>query len=85
MAAMLLVCLRNAALVTRALVLVTADFLVLALTLLHERRQLGVVVLGHGLGRHPDRAVSTGFCNVLLDVDDGLLKGCDTRALVEAL
>ena len=78
-----LIGLSNAALVARALVLVTADFLVLALTLLHECRKLSVIVLGDGLGRHLDLAVAARFRDVLLDVDNGLFEARDTGALVE--
>lgn len=62
----------NAALIACALVLVTADFLVLALPFLHERGQLGVVVLGNSLGRHLDLAITARLCDALLDVFDRL-------------
>jgi hypothetical protein len=64
--------LNNTALVACALIFVTADFLVLPLTLLHERGQLCVIVLGNGLGRHLDLAVTACLCDALLDVFDGL-------------
>jgi hypothetical protein len=65
--------LNHTALVTRALVLITADFLVLPLTLLHECCQFSVVVLSNGLGCHLDLAVTARFGNAFLDVGDGLL------------
>jgi hypothetical protein len=77
--------LNHTTLVARALVLIAADFLVLTLALLHERCQFGVVVLGNGLGRHLDLAVSTSCCNACLDISDGLFEACDTDGLVETL
>jgi len=62
----------NAALIACALVLITADFLVLALSFLHERGQLSVVILGNSLGRHLDLAIPARLCDALLDVFDGL-------------
>jgi ferric-dicitrate binding protein FerR (iron transport regulator) len=78
-------CRANLALVARALVLVAADLLVLALALLHERGELGVVVLGDGTRCHLDLAVAAGFCDARLDVLDGLLERGDADGLVEAL
>jgi hypothetical protein len=49
----------NNALVTLAVVLVTADFLVLPLLLVHESLELSVVVLRDGLGCHLDSAHAT--------------------------
>jgi hypothetical protein len=77
--------LNHTTLVARAFVLVAADFLVLTLALLHERCQLGVVVLGNGLGRHLDLAVASSCCDARLDVGDGLFEACDTDGLVETL
>jgi hypothetical protein len=75
----------NAALIACALVLVATDLLVLALALLHERRQLCIVVLGDRLGCHLDLAVTAGLCYALLDVCDGLLKALYAKILVETL
>lgn len=75
----------NLALVARAVVLVTADLLVLALALLHERSQLGIVVLCDGSGRHLDLAVAARLGDVLLDIDNGLFEACDTGRLVDTL
>ena len=80
-----LVRLGNTTLVARALVLVTADLLVLTLALLHERSQLRIVILCDRLGRHLDLAVTARVRNVLLDVEDGLFEACDTCVLVETL
>ena len=80
-----LVGLGHATLVTGALVLVSANFLVFALTLLHECCELGVVVLGNCFGSHLDLAVAARFRNVLLDVDNGLLKARNSGVLIETL
>lgn len=65
--------------------LVTADFRVLPLTLLHECLELGIVRLGDGLGLHLDVELSACALDACSDVDDGLLEQCDTHALVQAL
>ena len=75
----------NLALVARALILVTADLLVLTLALLHERCKLSIIVLGNGTGCHLDLAVTASFCDARLDVFDSLLESGDTGALVKAL
>ena len=56
-----LVRLSNAALVTRTLVLVAADFLVFALAFLHECSELGIVVLCDCLRSHLDLAIAARF------------------------
>lgn len=65
--------------------LVTADFGVLPLTLLHECLELGIVGLGDGLGLHLDVELAARALDACSDVDDGLLEQCDTHALVQAL
>lgn len=64
--------------------LITADFGVLALTLLHQGLQLSVVTLRHGLGLHLHDQVAASPLDARADVDDGLLQPADTRALVYA-
>jgi hypothetical protein len=80
-----LVCLGHAALVARALVFVAADLLVLALPLLHERCELRIVILRHGLRRHLDRAVAACFRYVHLDILDRLLEDLDADVFIETL
>lgn len=75
----------HAALIARALVLVAADFHVFALALLHERRELGIVILGNGLGRHLDHEFAAVLGDALFDVLDGLFQRGNTLGLVEAL
>jgi hypothetical protein len=62
----------NTTLIACALILVTTDFLVLTLTLLHERGQLSVVVLSNRFGRHLDLAVAACLCDTFLDILDRL-------------
>ena len=66
-----------------ALVLVAADFLVLALALVHEGLELGIVVLGDSLGGHLDRAGTASCGDGLGDFLDGLFEDGDTNGLVE--
>lgn len=68
-----------------ALVLVAADFLVLALALVHEGLELGIVVLGDSFGGHLDRAGTAGCGDGLGDLLDGLFEDGDTNGLVESL
>lgn len=66
-------------------ILVSADLLVLPLTLLHELGENGVVVLGDGLGRHLDGAVTVGVLDLRCDLLDRGLQHSDTQVLVQAL
>lgn len=75
----------NLALVARALIFITADLLVLALTLLHERSKLGIIVLSNSTRCHLDLAVTARFCDARLDVFNGLLESGDTGVLVKTL
>lgn len=70
--------------VTVADTLVAANFSVLALSLLHQCLQLGVVALRDGLGLHLDGEVATGSFNGGPDVDNGLLQTSDALRLVSA-
>lgn len=70
--------------VTLTLTLVTADFLVLTLSLLHEGLELGIITLGDGLGLHLDCQVAVGGLDGCADVDNGLLEAGDTLSLVQA-
>lgn len=68
-----------------ALVFVSADFLVLALAFVHEGLELGIVVLGDGLGCHLDRAGTAGSSDGLGNLLDGLFEHSDTNGLVKSL
>jgi hypothetical protein len=68
-----------------ALVLVSADFLVLALALIHESLELGIVVLGNSLGGHLDGAGTASCGDSLGDLLDGFFEDSDTDGLVESL
>jgi hypothetical protein len=63
--------------------LVTTDFSVLTLTLLHECLKLGVITLGNGLGLHLDAETASSSLDALADIEDCLLKTFDTDVLVE--
>lgn len=76
-------CLRDVV-VTVADTLVTANFSVLTLSLLHQCLQLGVIALRNGLGLHLDGKVATGSLNGSPDVDDGLFQTSDTLGLISA-
>lgn len=64
--------------------LVTADFSVLALSLLHQSLQLSVIALRNSLGLHLDGQVATSSLDVLANVHNGLLQTRNTERLVEA-
>lgn len=66
-------------------VLVSADLLVLPLTLLHEFLEHGIIVLGDSLGRHLDDAVAVGPLDLGSNLLNGRLQHLDTQVLVEAL
>lgn len=68
-----------------ALVLVAADFLVLALALVHESLELGIVVLGDSLGGHLDGAGTASCGDGLGNLLDGFFEDSDTDGLVEGL
>lgn len=59
--------------------------LVLALALVHEGLELGIVVLGDSLGGHLDGAGTAGCGDALGDLLDGLFEDSDTDGLVESL
>lgn len=73
----------QATLVTLASTLITADFLVLLLLLVHERLEFRVVVLGDSLGCHLDGECAVLGTNRRLNLLDSLLKNLDTVALVD--
>lgn len=64
--------------------LIAADFGVLALTLLHERLELGIVALGDGLGLHLNDQAAAGTLDALLNLDDGFFQAADTQVFVQA-
>lgn len=66
-------------------VLVTADLLVLPLSLLHELLENGVVVLSDGLGRHLNDAVTIGLLNVGGDSLNTGFQHLNTKVLVQTL
>lgn len=72
-------------LIALGIILITADLHVLPLTLVHELLENGIIVLGDGLGRHLDGAVTTGLLDLGGDVLDGNLKHLDTLVLVQRL
>lgn len=63
--------------------LVSADLGVLALSLLHQCLQLGIIRVRDSLRLHLDVQLTTGSLDALADVDDGLLQSCDTEVLVQ--
>lgn len=63
--------------------LVAADLGVLALPLLHEGLQQGVIALGDGLGLHLDRQVATGTLDVFANIDNGFFQALDANRLVQ--
>jgi hypothetical protein len=72
-------------LVALGIVLVTADLHVLPLALVHELLENGIIVLGDGLGRHLDGAVTTGLLDIGGDVLNSSLQHLDTLVLVQRL
>ena len=72
-------------LVTLGTALITANFLVLTLALLHKLLQNSIIVLGDGLGRHLHGQVTTGSLDLSIDSLDSGLKLLDTKVLVETL
>jgi len=76
--------LRNIGVALRV-VFVSANLLVLPLALLHKLSEDGVVVLGDGLGRHLDGAVTVGLLDLRRDLLNRRLQHLNTQALVQAL
>lgn len=70
--------------VALALAFITADFLVLTLSLLHESLELGVIALSDGLRLHLDCQVAVGCLDGCADIDNGLLKTSNAFGLVQA-
>ena len=84
LSSMVFISLVDDVLVRVGLRLISGNLLVLARTLLHQCLQLGVIVLGDGLWLHLDDAASSVGLNVLLDVDNSLLKSGNTEVLLQA-
>jgi hypothetical protein len=63
--------------------LITTDFSVLTLTLLHECLKLSIITLGNGLGLHLDTEAASSSLDALADIENCLLKAFDTDVLVE--
>lgn len=65
--------------------LISANLLVLTLTLLHKLLEDSIIVLGNGLGCHLDGAVTSSGLDVGLDPLDTGLKLLNTKLLVQTL
>ena len=71
-------------LVAVAHTLIAADFGVLALALLHQGLELGVIALGDSLGLHLDCQVAACRFNAVADLDNGILQAGNTDSLIQA-